>query len=176
MILTLYFVQLVEILLSQRLGKQNRQMGLWPVTLKSCVGHFIKVWVGRMKRKRKWSVISVKAYTFTCSILIWFKYRVFLQFLSTACMFVIHQFLVSCHVQMFCNQRSWYFFLQCLRQNSFTCRLGKCGGLAFFARRIHKSHRNCCCCCCHFCDRSWWTRCSNSCLKKTWKFSLALSI
>ena len=108
--------------------------------------------------------------------LIWFKYRVFLQFLSTACMFEIHQFLVSCHVQMFCNQRLWYFFLQCLRQNSFTCRLGKCGGLAFFTRRIHKSHRNCCCCCCHFCDRSWWTRCSNSCLKKTWKFSLALSI
>lgn len=30
------------------------------------------------------------------------------------------------------------FFLQCLRQNSFTCRLGKCGGLAFFARRIFK--------------------------------------
>ena len=53
MILTLYFEQLVEILLSQRLGKQNRQMRLWPVTLKSFVGHFIKVWVGRMKRKRK---------------------------------------------------------------------------------------------------------------------------
>ena len=44
MILTLYFVQLVEILLSQRLGMQHRQMDLWPVTLKSFVSHFIKVW------------------------------------------------------------------------------------------------------------------------------------
>ena len=44
MILTLYFVQLVEILLSQGLGRQNRQMGLWLVTLKSFVGRFIKVW------------------------------------------------------------------------------------------------------------------------------------
>lgn len=43
-ILTLYFVQLVEILLSQRMGRQNRQMGLWPMTLKSFVGHFIKLW------------------------------------------------------------------------------------------------------------------------------------
>lgn len=30
------------------------------------------------------------------------------------------------------------FFLQCLRQNSFTCRLGKCGGHASFARWIFK--------------------------------------
>lgn len=48
MILTLYFVQLVEILLSQRLGRQNRQMGLWPVALKSFVGRFIKVWAIEM--------------------------------------------------------------------------------------------------------------------------------
>lgn len=56
-------------------------------------------------------------------------------------MFVIHQFLVSCHAtgcKMFCNRRSWYFFLQCLRQNSFICKLGKCGGHAFFAHRIFK--------------------------------------
>lgn len=44
MILTLYFVQLVEKPLSRRLGRQNRQMGLWPMTFKSFVGHFIKVW------------------------------------------------------------------------------------------------------------------------------------
>ena len=30
------------------------------------------------------------------------------------------------------------FFLQCFRQNSFTCSLGKCGGHASFARRIFK--------------------------------------
>ena len=30
------------------------------------------------------------------------------------------------------------FFLQCLRQNSFTCGLGKCGGHASFARWIFK--------------------------------------
>ena len=34
------------------------------------------------------------------------------------------------------------FFLQCLRQNSFTCRQGKCGGHASFAQWIFKFLRH----------------------------------
>ena len=36
---------------------------------------------------------------------------------------------------MFCNRR---LFFQCMRQNYFTCRLGKCGGCASFTRWIFK--------------------------------------
>ena len=38
------FIYVFIYLLFQRLGRQNRQMGLWLVTLKSFVGRFIKVW------------------------------------------------------------------------------------------------------------------------------------